>query len=86
MLKEMNRRDFLKASAVTGASLLASDLLYTAPAAYGAVNIPEAQRITITGIIDNYTESLRPSYKIANRYGGNLYAQHGLSYHFETIV
>lgn len=86
MLKEMNRREFLKASAVTGASILASDLLYTAPAAYGFVNIPEAQRIAITIIEDNYYDSLRPDFKIAKRYSGNMYAEHGLAFHIETIV
>ena len=86
MLKAMNRRDFLKASAVTGAAILASDLLYTDPIVYGAINIPEAEKITITMIIDNYTETTRPSYKIANRYGDYLYAQHGLSCHIETVV
>lgn len=86
MLQEMNRRDFLKASAVTGASILASDLLYTTPAAYGAVNIPEAQRITITIIEDNYYDSLRPDFKIAKRYSGNMYAEHGLAFHIETVV
>jgi 7,8-dihydropterin-6-yl-methyl-4-(beta-D-ribofuranosyl)aminobenzene 5'-phosphate synthase len=87
MSKEMNRRDFLKASAITGASILASDLLYTDPVVYGAVDIPEAEKITITIIADNYTETTRPSYKIANRYtAGNLYAEHGLSCHIETVV
>ena len=73
MLKEMNRRDFLKASAVTGAAILASDLLYTDPIVYGAINIPEAEKITITIIIDNYTETTRPSYKIANRYLATIF-------------
>jgi 7,8-dihydropterin-6-yl-methyl-4-(beta-D-ribofuranosyl)aminobenzene 5'-phosphate synthase len=86
MLKEMNRRDFLKASAVTGASLLANDLLYTDPLAYGAVNIPEAERITITIIEDNYYDSLRPDFKIAKRDGDNMYAEHGLAFHIETVV
>jgi 7,8-dihydropterin-6-yl-methyl-4-(beta-D-ribofuranosyl)aminobenzene 5'-phosphate synthase len=86
MLKEMNRRDFLKASAVTGASILASDLLYMDRIAYGAVDIPEAERITITIIEDNYYDSLRPDFKIAKRYGGNMYAEHGLAFHIETVV
>jgi 7,8-dihydropterin-6-yl-methyl-4-(beta-D-ribofuranosyl)aminobenzene 5'-phosphate synthase len=86
MLKEMNRRDFLKASAVTGASILASDLLYAAPVAYGAVNIPEAQIITITVIADNYYDALRRNFKIAKRYSGNLYAEHSLACHIETVV
>ena len=53
MFKEMNRRDFLKVSAAAGASILASDLIGTDPAVYGAVNIPEAEKITITNIEDN---------------------------------
>jgi TAT (twin-arginine translocation) pathway-exported protein len=59
MSKEMNRRDFLKVSAVTGASILASDLFSTDPIAYGAVDLPEAERIAITIIEDNYYDSLR---------------------------
>jgi 7,8-dihydropterin-6-yl-methyl-4-(beta-D-ribofuranosyl)aminobenzene 5'-phosphate synthase len=87
MLKEINRRDFLKVSAVTGASILSSDLLYTDPIVYGAVNLPEAEKITMTIVADNYCETTRPSYKIADRFsGGNLYAEHGLSCHIETVV
>jgi 7,8-dihydropterin-6-yl-methyl-4-(beta-D-ribofuranosyl)aminobenzene 5'-phosphate synthase len=88
MLKEMNRREFLKASAVTGALFLVGDLLDGSPKVYGAVNISEAERITITIITDNYTETTRRSYKIANRYtgGDRLYAEHGLSCHIETVV
>ncbi|MGE5303178.1 MAG: twin-arginine translocation signal domain-containing protein [Alphaproteobacteria bacterium] len=86
MRKEMNRRDFLKASALTGASILASDLLYTRSTVYGAVEIPEAERITVTIIEDNYYDSLRPDSKIAKRYGGDLYAEHGLACHIETVV
>jgi 7,8-dihydropterin-6-yl-methyl-4-(beta-D-ribofuranosyl)aminobenzene 5'-phosphate synthase len=66
---------------------LAGDLLYGDPIVYGAVNIPAADKITITIITDNYHETTRPSYKIANRYtGGYLYAEHGLSYHIESVV
>ena len=86
MSREMNRREFLKASAVTGALILAGDLLHGDPIVYGAVNIPEAEKITITIITDNYHETTRPSYKIANRYTGYLYAEHGLACHIETVV
>ena len=87
MSKEMNRREFLKASAATGALFLAGDLLDGDLPVYGAVNIPEAEKITITIITDNYSETTRPSYKIANRYtGGYLYAEHGLACHIETVV
>jgi len=87
MSREMNRREFLKASAVTGALFLAGDLLHGNPKVYGALNIPEAEKITITIITDNYHETTRPSYKIANRFtGGYLYAEHGLSCHIELVV
>ena len=87
MSKGMNRREFLKASAVTGALILAGDLLQGDPIVYGAVHIPEAEKITITIVTDNYHETTRPSYKIANRYtGGYLYAEHGLSCHIEPVV
>ena len=70
MLKEMNRREFLKASAVTGSLLLSADFLAEpTPRAYGSIRIPEAERITITIIEDNYCDSLRPDAKIAKRYG-----------------
>jgi len=70
MSKEVNRRAFLKASAVTGTLFLAGDLLYGNPKVHGVVNIPEADKITVTMITDNYCETTRPSYKIANRYIG----------------
>jgi hypothetical protein len=76
MLKDMNR-EISKASAVTGASILASDLLYGFDS-LRAVNIPEGEKITITSIIDNYLIT-RPSYEIANRSSGNLYAEHCLA-------
>jgi hypothetical protein len=61
-------------------------VLYESDSLWGG-RIPEAEKITITIITDNYTETTRPSYKIANRYtAGNLYAEHGLSCHIETVV
>ena len=89
MSKEMNRREFLKASAVTGALILAGDLLHGDPMVYGSVNIPEAEKIAITIVMDNYIDPTRPSRKIDIRYigaGGPLYAQHGLACHIEPMV
>jgi 7,8-dihydropterin-6-yl-methyl-4-(beta-D-ribofuranosyl)aminobenzene 5'-phosphate synthase len=87
MLKEMNRREFLKASAITGSLLIAADLFADRTSlAYGSVEIPEAERIVITNIEDNYYDSLRPDFKIAKRYRGDLYAEHGLACHIETVV
>jgi len=91
MLKEMNRREFLKTTAVTGAVLMAGDVLKGgAPVAYGSVKIPEVEKLVITVITDNYYDCLRPNYKVAKRYfiipGTSIHSEHGLAYHIETVV
>ena len=87
MFKEMNRREFLKASAVTGGLLISADFFGDrTPVAYGSVKIPEAERITITIIEDNYYDFFRPDSKIAKRYRGNIYSEAGLACHIETVV
>ena len=86
MSSEINRRDFLKVAAVTGTVLLTGDILRSRVFAQGSVRIPEAERITITIIEDNYYDIFRPDYKIAKRYGGNVYAEHGLACLVETVV
>ncbi len=90
MTKEMSRRDFLKASAVTGTLFLTGDILLKGVLAQGLVKIPEAEKIVITVITDNYADSLRPDYKIAKRYRATsnrgLHGEHGLAYHVETTV
>jgi 7,8-dihydropterin-6-yl-methyl-4-(beta-D-ribofuranosyl)aminobenzene 5'-phosphate synthase len=87
MLKEMNRRQFLKASAITGSLLISGDFFNDRTSlAYGPVEIPETERITITNIEDNYYDSLRPDSQIAKRYRGDFYAEHGLACHIETVV
>jgi 7,8-dihydropterin-6-yl-methyl-4-(beta-D-ribofuranosyl)aminobenzene 5'-phosphate synthase len=87
MSEEMNRRDFLKTAAVTGTVLLTADVFQSSAFAQESVKIPEADRITVTIITDNYFETTRPSYKIANRYnGGYIYAEHGLCCHIEPVV
>jgi 7,8-dihydropterin-6-yl-methyl-4-(beta-D-ribofuranosyl)aminobenzene 5'-phosphate synthase len=54
------------------------------------VKIPEAEKIIITVITDNLADATRLDYKIAKRqpFGRDnaLHAEHGLSYHIETIV
>ena len=92
MLKEMNRREFLKTSAATGAVLMAGDVLKGgATVAYGSVKIPEVEKLVITVITDNYYDCLRWHEKIAKRStvvipGLALHAEHGLSYYIETVV
>lgn len=91
MLKEMNRREFLKTSAVTGAVLMAGDILRGgATVAYGSAKIPEVEKLVVTVITDNYYDCLRPNYKVAKRYfiipGTSIHSEHGLAYCIETVV
>jgi 7,8-dihydropterin-6-yl-methyl-4-(beta-D-ribofuranosyl)aminobenzene 5'-phosphate synthase len=98
MEKKMNRRGFLKTSLATGALVLAGDMVKGGiNLAYGAVKIPEVEKATVTVITDNYYDALKQHYKIAKRYGMgikpgtdpykiNLHAEHGLSYHVETVL
>jgi 7,8-dihydropterin-6-yl-methyl-4-(beta-D-ribofuranosyl)aminobenzene 5'-phosphate synthase len=91
MEKEMNRRSFLKTTAATGVVLLGGNLLRGTSMGQDAVKIPEAEKIVITVITDNLADATRPDYKIAKRHSGPgleraLHAEHGLSYHIETIV
>lgn len=93
MKNGMNRRDFLKATAAAGTILLSGDLLEGVSTADTRVNIPEAEKISITVITDNLADLTRPDYKIAQRksFTSNIleaamHAEHGLSYQIETIV
>lgn len=96
MLKEMNRREFLKTSAATGAVLMAGNLLTKGPSvAYGSVKIPEVEKVVITVITDNYYDCLRwnlypPDFKMVKRYmigpDSSFHAEHGLSYYIETWI
>jgi len=98
MEKKMNRREFIKTSLTTGALVLAGDMVKGGiDSAYGAVKIPEVEKATVTVITDNYYDALKRHYKIARRYGieikpgtdiykFNLHAEHGLSYHIETVL
>jgi 7,8-dihydropterin-6-yl-methyl-4-(beta-D-ribofuranosyl)aminobenzene 5'-phosphate synthase len=95
MLKELNRREFLKASVATASVVLASNPSGGASVAHASVKVPAADEITITVITDNYCDALRGDYKIANRHVAapgspllnmSLHAEHGLAYHIETLV
>jgi len=96
-MKEMNRREFLMASAAAGATLMAGPILMGGPSvAHASVNIPEVDKLVITVITDNYYDCLRWNYKIAKRQlkfpdasiwkGFSFHAEHGLAYHIETTV
>ena len=93
MEKGMNRREFLKATATTGAVLMGGNLLRQTAMAQGAVNIPEAEKIVITMVTDNYYDVNRLDYKIAKRHTfisnpleAAVHAEHGLAYQIETVV
>jgi hypothetical protein len=92
METEITRRDFLYATAATGAVMFAGDFPHGVSWAQGPVRSPEAEKIVITVITDNLADMIRPSYKIAKRHVGPsilesaLHAEHGLAYQIETVV
>jgi len=93
MTAEINRRDFLKATVVTGTLWMTGDILREDAFARGTVKIPEAEKIVITVVTDNYADLTRPDEKIARRHTGTtsylegaLHAEHGLAYHVGTVV
>jgi len=90
----MNRREFLKATAATSAVLLASNLLHGVSNAEGIIKIPEADKIMVTILTDNYSDINVYSHNIARRWrrapgpieDWPLHAEHGLSYLIETTI
>ncbi|MCK4794463.1 MAG: twin-arginine translocation signal domain-containing protein [Desulfobacteraceae bacterium] len=91
-MKEINRRQFLKASAAAGTVLMAGNILKGGSSmAYASVKIPEIEKLTMTVITDNYYDCLRWNEKIATRTtvvtpNMTLHAEHGLSYYIETVL
>jgi 7,8-dihydropterin-6-yl-methyl-4-(beta-D-ribofuranosyl)aminobenzene 5'-phosphate synthase len=95
-MKEMNRREFLKASAAAAAVAVAGDVLKGGSAmAASSVNIPELEKLTVTVITDNYYDCLRwnlnpPDFNFVKRYmilpGTSLHSEHGLAYYIETVL
>ena len=95
-MREMNRREFLKASAMAGAVVVAGDVLLQGPkVAYGSVKVPEVEKLVITVITDNYYDCLRwnlsaPDFKFVKRHmmipGASIHAEHGLAYYLETVI
>ena len=67
-MKEINRREFLMASAAASATLMAGTILKGGPSlAYASVKIPEIEKVTITVITDNYYDCLRLPDRTAKR-------------------
>jgi 7,8-dihydropterin-6-yl-methyl-4-(beta-D-ribofuranosyl)aminobenzene 5'-phosphate synthase len=90
---EMDRREFMKRTAATGALFLAGDREGRSAKTREMIEIPEADKIIITFITDNYYDQIRPDDRIARRHrppgsvlDGALHAEHGLAYHVETVV
>ena len=67
MENEMNRRNFLKVTAATGAVFFMDDVFREGATAMEGIKIEEVEKLVITVITDNYTDALRPHYKIARR-------------------
>jgi len=91
-MKEMNRREFLMASAAASATLMAGTILVGGPSvARASVKIPEIEKLRMTVVTDNYYDCLRWPDKIAKRStvvvpGLALHAEHGLIYSIETVL
>ena len=93
MFRDMNRRDFLKATAATGVVLMSGELFRGSALAQGKLKIPEADKIIVTVLTDNYYDLIRRNDKIAYRHQpsrsileAGVHAEHGLAYHIETTV
>jgi 7,8-dihydropterin-6-yl-methyl-4-(beta-D-ribofuranosyl)aminobenzene 5'-phosphate synthase len=88
--KGLNRRDFLKYAAATGALAAAGEALRTGPVAEAAAGVTEVDKLTIWILADNYYDTNEPDTKITKRYrsvaGKAILAQHGLSYYIETVI
>ncbi len=95
MSAEMSRREFLKASAATTTVIMTGSLIMgNGTPAFGSVQIPEVDKLTITVITDNYYDIFRPNSTIVKRYSmfdaleasSSIHAEHGLSYHIVTEI
>jgi 7,8-dihydropterin-6-yl-methyl-4-(beta-D-ribofuranosyl)aminobenzene 5'-phosphate synthase len=91
----MNRREFLKTTVASGAVLLSGNILNGVSNAQGRISVPEAEKIVITILTDNYSDINVYKHKIAQRFRRDpnlptekwaLHAEHGLSYFIETTV
>jgi 7,8-dihydropterin-6-yl-methyl-4-(beta-D-ribofuranosyl)aminobenzene 5'-phosphate synthase len=81
MLKAMNRRDFLKKSAIAGAAIMAGDILGRPSS---ATSLEEVDQVAFTILIDNYVDVTLKSTPMVlrNRDRGimaPLLSEHGLS-------
>ncbi len=90
MDNQMDRREFLKYSAVTGVLIAAGDGILAEATAYAAAPVTEVDKLTIWVLADNYYDANRTDETITKRYrslpGKSMHAEHGLSYYIETVI
>jgi len=93
MGSKLYHRKFLTVINVAIAVFLMVGIMNGRTMARDLIKIPEAEKIIITVVADNYTDAVRPDYKIAKRpvvatspLDVAMHAEHGLAYHVETIV
>ena len=93
MENTIDRREFLKLTALVGGGILLSDFASTNGYSQTASSIQQCDKVVITVITDNLADATRLDQKIAHRHKGTeavidraLHAEHGLSYHIETTV
>lgn len=93
MEEGITRREFLYGAAAAGTVLYVGTIIPGAAWGEEIIRIPEAERIVVTVITDNFADSSQPSYKIAQRLkrvnsplDNAPHAEHGLSYLIETVV
>ncbi len=85
----LSRREFLKASAATAGVMLTGSTLGAVESLAFGVAIPEVEKLTVTVVVDNYYESMRPSNHLVTRLSSPeiaVHAEHGLSFHIETVI
>ncbi len=90
MTKEMDRRDFLKASMAAGVFLVAGEGSNSGVMAQGSLKVTEVDKLTVWMLADNYYDLLMPDTKIAKRYrsvpGKSIHAEWGTGYYVETVI
>jgi 7,8-dihydropterin-6-yl-methyl-4-(beta-D-ribofuranosyl)aminobenzene 5'-phosphate synthase len=93
MENTIDRREFLKLTALVGGGILVNNFAATSGYSQTSFKFQQCDKTVITVITDNLADATRLDYKIANRHKGTaavvdraLHAEHGLSYHVETIV
>lgn len=90
MQDALDRRKFIKYSAMMGALMMAGDALVPSAWAQEQTKPIEVDQLKVWVVADNYYDALRKDNPISNRFrvvpGKTIHAEHGLSYYVETVV